>query len=147
MFVDKKYRIQENVMTVPKKNLLLVLAYLGPLSLQTRTKLRKSLKRILNCCNLQILFKSQKKLAKDFRLKDGIPMELTSDVVYKFQCGLWNESYYGECVTHLNVRIEKYIGISPLTMKKVKPIGSAVSNHLLLCNHSLLFQQFSVLTN
>ena len=144
VFLDNKYRIQEKVITVPKKTLFLVLPYLGPLSLQTRTKLRKSLKGILNCCKLHIVFKSQKKLAKAFRLKDRIPKEC---VVYKFQCGLWNESYYGECVTHLNVRIEKYIGISPLTMKKVKPIGSAVSNHLLLCNHSLLFQQFSVLTN
>ena len=147
VFLDNKYKIQEKVITVPKKTLFLVLPYLGPLSLQTRTKLRKSLKGILNCCKLQIVFKSQNKLAKAFRFKDRIPKELTSGVVYKFQCGLWNESYYGECVTHLNVRIEKYIGISPLTMKKVKPIGSAVSNHLLLCNHSLLFQQFSVLTN
>ena len=50
VFLDSKYRIQEKVTTVPKKTLFLVLPYLGPLSLQTRTKLRKSLKGILNCC-------------------------------------------------------------------------------------------------
>ena len=43
MFLDNVYRIQEKVTTVPKKTLFLVLPYLGPLSLQTRTKLRKSL--------------------------------------------------------------------------------------------------------
>ena len=43
VFLDNKYRIQEKVTTVPKKTLFLVLPYLGPLSLQTRTKLRKSL--------------------------------------------------------------------------------------------------------
>ena len=126
MFLDNKYRIQEKVITVPKKTLFLVLPYLGPLSLQTRTKLRKSLKGILNCCKLQIVFKSKNKLAKAFRFKDRIPKELTSSVVYKFQCGLCNESYYGECVRHLNVRIGEHIGISPLTKKKVKPKGSAV---------------------
>ena len=89
--------------------------------MQTRTKLRKSLKGILNCCKLQILFKSQNKLAKAFRFKDRIPKELTSGVVYKFQCGLCNESYYGECVRHLNVRIGEHIGISPLAKKKSKP--------------------------
>ena len=67
-------------------------------------------------------------------------------MVYKFQCGLCNQSYHGEWVRHPNVRIEEHIGISPLTEKKVKPKRSAVSNHLLLCNHSPSFQNFSVLT-
>ena len=146
VFLDKKYKLQEKVRTVPKKTLFLVLPYLGPLSLQTRTKLRKSLKGILNCCKLQIVFKSQNKLAKAFRFKDRIPKELRSGVVYKFQCGLCNESCYGECVIHLNVRIGKHIGISPLTRKKVKSKGSALNDHLLLCNHSPSFENFSVLT-
>ena len=147
VFLDNKCRIQEKVITVPTKTLFLVLPYLGPLSLQTRTELCKSLKRILNCCKLQIVFKSQNKLAKTFRFKDRIPKERTSGVVYKFQCGLCNESYYGECVRHLNVRIGEHIGISPLTRKEVKPKGGAVSDHFLLCNHSPCLENFSVLTN
>ena len=43
-FVDNKHRIQEKVITMPKKPLFLVLPYF------TRTKLRKSLKSNLNCC-------------------------------------------------------------------------------------------------
>ena len=146
VFLDNKYRIQEKVITVPQKTLFLVLRYLGPLSLQTRTKLRKSLKGILNSSKLQIVFKSQNKLAKAFHFKDRIPKELTSGAVYKFQCGLCNKSYYGEFVTYFNVRIGEHIGISPLTRKKVKPKGSAVSDHLLLCNHSPYFENLSVLT-
>ena len=92
------------------------------------------------------LFKSQNKWAKNFCFKDRIPKELTSGVVYKFQCGFCNESYYSECVRNLNVRIGEHIGISPLTKEKVKPKGSAVSDHLVLCNHSPSFKNFSVLT-
>ena len=73
VFLDNKYKVREKVITVPKKTLFLVIPYLGPLSLQTRTKLRKSLKGTLNCCKLQIEFKSQNKLAKAFRFKDCIP--------------------------------------------------------------------------
>ena len=146
VFLDNKYWVREKVITVPKKTLFLVLPYLRPLSLQTRTKLRKSFKGILNCCKLRILFKSQNKLAKAFRFKNRIPKELTSGAVYKFQCELCKESYYGEYVRHLNVRIGEHIGISLLTRKKVKPKGSAVSDHLLLCNHSPSFENFSVLT-
>ena len=39
-----------------------------------------------------------------------------------------------------------HIGISQLTKKKVKSKGCAVSDHLLLCNHSSSFENFSVLT-
>ena len=113
--------------------------------MQTRTNLRKTLKGNLNCCKLQIVFKSQNKLAKAFRFKDRIPKELTSDVVYKFHCGLCNESYYGECVRNLNVRTGEHIGISPLTKNKVKHKGSAFSDHLLHCIHSPSFENFSVL--
>ena len=86
MTKNKVFLKQEKVITVHKKTLFLVIQYLGPLSLQTRTKLRKSLEGILNCCKLQTVFKSQNKLAKTFRFTDRIPKELTSGVVYKFQC-------------------------------------------------------------
>ena len=75
-----------------------------------------------------------------------ISKELTYGAIYKFQCGFCHESYYGEYVRHLNVRIGQHIGISPLTKKKVKPKGSAVSDHSLLCTHSPSFENFSVLT-
>ena len=127
--------VKETTLTVEKKALVLVLPYLGSTSLQTRTKLKKSLKHILNCYKLQIVVKNKTRLGNNFHFKDQIPKDLTSGVVYKFQCGLCNESYYGECMRHLNVRIGEHIGISPLTRKQVKPKNSSIANHLLLCNH------------
>ena len=66
--------------------------------------------------------------------------------MYRFQRGFRNESYHGKCVRRLNVRIGEHIGISQLTKRKVKPKGSAVINHLLLCNHSPSLENFGVLT-
>ena len=54
------------VTTVEKKTLILSLPYLGDIFLQTRTKLKKYFKGSLNCCKLQIVFKSQRKLATVF---------------------------------------------------------------------------------
>ena len=89
---------------------------------------------------------NQTRLGNNFYFKDQIPKDLTSGAVYKFQCGLCNESYYGECIRHLNVRIGEHTGISPLTRKQVKPKNSSVANHLLLCNHSSSYDDFSILT-
>ena len=67
-----------------------------------------------------------------------------SDVVYKFQFGLCNEFCYGDCVRHLNVRIGEHIGI-PLLKKHLKPNNSSLADHLLFCNHSAFYIDFSIL--
>ena len=99
--------------------------------------MKKSLKNILNCCKLHIVFKNNTRLGNNFHFKDRIPKDLTSVVVYKFQCGQCNESYYGEYVRHLDVRIGQHIGVPSLTKKQVKPRNSSVADHLLFCNHSV----------
>ena len=93
------------------------------------------------------MFKNKTRLGNNFHFKDQIPKGLTCCVVYIFQCGLCNESYYGECVRHLDVRIGEHIGISPITKKQVKPKSSFVADHLLFCNHSASYDNFSILTH
>ena len=57
-FLNKIHILKGKVPTVEKKPLRLVLSYLGTISLQTRTKLEKSIKGLLNCSKLQVIFKS-----------------------------------------------------------------------------------------
>ena len=92
------------------------------------------------------MLKNKTRLGNNFQFKDQIPKNLTFGVVYKFQRGLCNESYYDECVRQVNVRIGEHIGTSPLTRKQVKPKNSPVAYHLLLCNHSASYNDFSILT-
>ena len=147
-FLDNIHLVKEKVPTVERKRFLLVLQYLGVISLQTRTKLQQALKGVLNCCKLEIVFKFQTKLSNSFRFKDPIPKDLLSAVVYKFQCGLCNESYYGESIRYLDIRSGKHIGVSPLTVKKVKPVNdSAARDHLHHCNYLPSFDNFSILVH
>ena len=128
-----------------KKRLLLVLPYLGIISLQNRTKLQQALKGVLNCCKLEIVFKCQTKLSNSFRYKYPIPKDLISGVVYKFQCVLCNESYCGESIRHLDIKSDEHICVSPLTGKKVEPsYNSAICDHLFHCNLLPSFDNFSV---
>ena len=85
-FVDKLFIKRPQLAAVEKKTLFWSLPYLGEVSLQTRTKLRKSFKGLLNSRNLQIVFKSQRKLSSVFRFKDPLPFDLVSGVVYRYMC-------------------------------------------------------------
>ena len=115
---------------------MLFLFFFWKLSLQTRT---------LSCSKIQIVFKNQINLSNVFRFKDRLPYDLMSCVVYKFQCGRCNASYYGETDRHLK-RSGEQIGISPLTFKKVKPSAeSSIRDHLLFCNHDPSFDDFTIL--
>ena len=147
-FVDKLFIKRPQLATVEKKTLFLSLSYLGEISLQTRTKLTKSFKGLLNSCKLQIVFKSQRKLSNVFLFKDRLPFDLVSGVVYKYTCGRCNSTYYGETDRHLKVRSGEHIGISPLTFKKTKPSKeSAIRDHLLNCNNIPSFEEFTILAN
>ena len=142
--MDNIHVVKETTLTVEKKPLVQVLPYLGLISLQTRNKLKKSLKDILSSCKLQIVFKNKTRLGNNLHFKDYIPKDLTFGLVYKFQCGLCNKSYYGQCMMHLNLRIGEHTGISQLTRKQVKPKNSSAAYHLLFCNHSASYDDFNI---
>ena len=87
--MDNIQVVKETTLTGEEHPLVLFLPYLGSISLKTRNKLKKSLKNILNCCEMQIVFNNKNRLGNNFRFKDRIPKDLTSGVVYKFQCGMY----------------------------------------------------------
>ena len=62
--------VKKTTPTAEKKPLALVFPCVGSISLQTKTKLKKSLENILNCCKLQTVFKTKTKKGNNFHFKD-----------------------------------------------------------------------------
>ena len=148
VFLYRLHIIKPTSAKVEKKPLHLVLPYLGPTSLQVRTKIRKAIKNTLNCCQLQIILKISRKLSNIFRFKDRVPYDLVSGVVYEYTCGRCNSSYYGQTERHLKVRSGEHLGILQLTFKKTKPSKeSSIRDHLLQCDNNPAFDEFTILTH
>ena len=82
--MDNIYAVKGTTLTVEKKPLFLVLPYLGSIFLETRTKLKKSLKNILSCFKLQIECKNETRLGNNFHFKDQILKDLTSGAFINF---------------------------------------------------------------
>ena len=96
--------------------------------------------------NLKIVFTSPVRVKSFFTFKNKI---LLSELVYQYKCGGYNAAYYGITKCHFKVSICGYLGISPLTEKKVKIDNNtltAIQEHLLCCNYSASFEEFSILT-
>ena len=144
-FLDKILAPKPLVSTVPKKNLGIALPYLGKLSLQIRTITKRIMKNKLPYCNIRFLFQIKCKNSNYFTFKDKTPLFLCSGIVYKFQCGSCNATYYGKTKRHFKVRMCEHLGISALTGRRVKGDNdSDIKEHLLFCDHT---PDFDLATN
>ena len=144
-FLNKLYVPKKVIATVPKKQLFIVLPYLGTSSSNIKRKLRTCFKNSLPHCNSKIILKSTNHLSSLFDFKDVIPKELQSHTEYKFSCGNCIVTYYGNTRRHLNVISNEHISISYLTRNRVQCKPSAVPDHLLLHKHDGDFSAFTIL--
>ena len=73
---------------------------------------------------------------------------LLSRLAYMYKCGGYNATYYGKTKRQFKVRIWEHSGISHFTGKKVKIDNklTTIQEHLLCCNYSPSFEDFSMLT-
>ena len=69
-FLNKLFVQRDLNFTVPKKELICVLSYLGKASLDLRTRLRRTIERNLPFCKSKIIFRSKLRLDTLFHFKD-----------------------------------------------------------------------------
>ena len=146
-YLTKKF--SPPLLTVKKKEVTIVLPYLGRLSLQIVKRLQWTVAKHLSYrCNLRVIFKTQRRLRNCFSFKDKIPESLRSHVVYKYTCKTCNEFYIGKTDRHYYVRKCEHFGRTPLRGKECKRMSqpSAIGEHLLFTNHDSCMQSdFSII--
>ena len=145
-FLDKILAPKPIVSLVPKKDLVIPLAYLGESPLQICTRIDCIRKNKFPYRNIRFAFQTKCKISNFFTFKDKVPLLLRPGIGYKFQCGGCNATYYGKTKRHFKVRMFERLEISALTGKRVKGYDdSVIKKHLLFCNHAPDFEDFSIL--
>ena len=131
---------------VPKRELTFILPYLGKPSFDLRTKLRRTIERDLTYWKLKIIFRSKCRLDTLFRFKDPLEKKIRSGKIYLYTCSNCKVNYYEKTFQHFYTRVDEHMGISNLTGKRLtNVIQSAISDHLLQCNCTINFDDFSIL--
>ena len=145
-FFDKLYITKKIYQTVEKKQLLIILPFLGHLSFETRNRLNNCIRNQLPSCSLRIAFQSKTCLSGLCKFKDNIPKYLCSHLIYKFSCSCCIATYHLQTERHLFVRAMKHLGITPLTQKPSKnPEKSVIMDHILLEGRNATYDDFSIL--
>ena len=130
-----------------KKQLWLVLPFLGKQSLDTKHKLEKLFKSKLPFCNIRIVFKTTKRISHLFSFKDKIPEQLRSHNVYQYTCAGCNSCYVGLSERHTFVRWCDHLGISWRTNKPIVGLNTEVRDHVKTCNKIISIDEFKIITH
>ena len=116
-FFNKLHETKPTVTTVPKKEVRIILPFLGTTSLSVKNSLKKLYKEILPFCKLKVIFKTGNRMSSHFKFKDSLPESLRSGVVYHFKCAKCNLSYVGSTWRFWERRLQERLHISALTGK------------------------------
>ena len=81
------------VSNVPKKELVIILPYLGKMSQIVKTRLTKTINKDMKFCTLRVIIQVNNRLRNYFRFKDFVPEILRSSLIYQFLCVRCTASY------------------------------------------------------
>ena len=144
-FLNKRHK--RPVHTVEKRSQVIVLPYLGKLSLEIRSRLKKYVNKHISNVKLMVIFRSQRRLKSLFRFKDSLPAQLQSFIVYKFTCGACNSSYVGKTDRHCHIRWCEHLKIQPFRggVSKSRKKPEAVETHSTETGHQATYDNFEVI--
>ena len=121
-FFNKVFEKRALLTTVPKKEFLVVMPYLGSTSCRMKNALTRSFRKLLPFSKLKFVFKSSSRLSSWFSFKDKIPSSLMSGVIYKYTCAECNLCYIGSTKRYWEKRFEEHTHRSALTGKKLSGV-------------------------
>ena len=90
--------------TVPKKDIVILLPYLGLQSNQVAKRLKSCVYKFYSCVNLKIVFQSTRCIKSFFPYKDRINRSQQSRVIYRANCWDCNGFYIGKTKRRLHDR-------------------------------------------
>ena len=112
-FLDKQYSdpntINNSKQTAPKKSVIIVLPYLGIISIFLRRKISRLVSKYYLSANLRVVFQSGYRTKRLFSYKDKMPKNCLGGVVYYTQCESCGPSsaYIGKTI---NTLYERFYG-------------------------------------
>ena len=128
--------------TVPKKDILIVLPYLGLHSNQVTKRLKSCVNNFYSFVNLKIIFQNTRRIKSFFPYKDRLNRSQRSKVIYKAGCWNCDEFYIGKTKRRLHDRkTEHFKALSK------SDHSSAIADHIKKTGHDIKWDHFDILAS
>jgi hypothetical protein len=132
--------------TVPLKKIYHRFPYIGDASTKLEFDLKSLIESFYPQIDLNMAFYNDFKISTFFKTKDVVPVELRSNIIYKYQCGICQDSYIGLSTKTARFRWCQHLGISFRTLRPLGKVDfSPARQHSEDKNHPISFSNFSIL--
>ena len=149
IFLSKLFSDKVKPVTVPRKEFMICLPFLGRETIAMKKKLISLFSSQFPAFKLKIVLKSGLKLGSFFSFKSILPFGVRSLVIYKYTCSHCNMTYIGKTKRHQLVRMCEHLGISYKTGhdSKYNPESTtAVREHIRTTKHPGNFNDFEIIS-
>ena len=133
---------KDPITTVPKKDVFIVLPYLGLQSKFITKQLKSCIYKFYGCINLKIIFHNTHHIKSFFPYKDRLNRSLKSKVVYKASCWDCDDFYIGKTKRRLHDRKTEHFRALTKSCQ-----ASAVADHITSTGHTIKWDHFEILAN
>ena len=130
------------VSTVPKKDIVILLPYLGVQSDQISKRLKSCVYNFCSDVNLKIIFQSSRRIKSFFPYKDRLNRSQKSKVIYKAGCWDCSDFYSGKTKRRLHDRKTEHF--RALTKNDST---SAIADHIRATGHNIKWDHFDILAS
>lgn len=128
------------VSTVPKKDIVILLPYLGLQSNQVAKRLKSCVYKFYSCVNLKIIFQNTQCIKSFFPYKDRINRSQQSKIIYRANCWDCNGFYIGKTKRRLHDRKTEHFKALAKNDNT-----SAIADHVKTTGHNIKWDHFDIL--
>jgi hypothetical protein len=144
-FLESRFGVTDKELNVPKLKKYIKLPFFGRESYKVRNELRSILKRSFNHVDFRFVFSNSFTIGSFFNIKDRIPNDVRSCVVYEYNCSGCNARYIGSTIRSFKARRMEHFGRSIHTGRPITtPEFSSIRIHSETHNHPLSHDNFKI---
>ena len=137
---NRQHQHSNPVSTVPKKDIVILLPYLGLQSNQVAKRMKSCVYKFYSCVNLKIVFQSTRCIKSFFPYKDRINRSQQSRVIYRANCWDCNGFYIGKTKRRLHDRKTEHFKALAKNDNT-----SAIADHVKATGHNIKWDHFDIL--
>ena len=128
--------------TVPKKDIIILLPYLGLHINQITKRLKSCVNRFYSFINVKVSFQNTRRIKSCFPYKDRLNWSQLSRVIYKASCWNCNDFYIGKTKQRLHDRKTEHF-----KALVTRDYSSAIADHVKTTGHNMKWDHFDILTS
>ena len=146
-FLNKKYANKEKIIGPAKQIIYIRFPYISKYMNEILNReIRKIMLNHLPQIDLRLAIYNNYKIRSFFKIKDKLPNDLCSSIVYLFSCSKCSLEYIGSTTRNLTVRVDEHRGISSRTScPLVRPLNSSIREHCNSCSSNFNINNFKII--